>query len=359
MIEPVTLTLAYILDLVIGDPRRLPHPVRVIGWTITKVESFLRRKIQESGVRSQESETGLKNIEAKEKWAGILLVVIIVGATYGIFYLINLMVLSSHFSLLISYFLFLCFIYLVSTTLATRELIKSAQSVIHALESDSIEEARKKLGFIVGRDTERLDRDGILKATIETLAENTSDGIIAPLFYFLIGGLPLTMAYKAINTLDSMVGYKNKRYKNIGWAAARLDDIANYIPARITGLLITISTFLIGGLKWFKNADRIGLNSLNGLNSFRTMLRDGKKHRSPNSGVPEAAMAGALGVRLGGPSIYGGIIVEKPYIGEEGQSTEGLYLKASHESVAITKITSFLGFGSALVLLLARIVLWH
>ena len=439
MIESATLTLAYFLDLAIGDPRWLPHPVRITGKAITKTENFLRRIIQNTKHRPVLSEVeGTQNIEnpptphlnkgeqrgviAKghacpcltgrqavgrgevgfEKLAGIFLVLIIVGSTYGVFFAINLFLIS-HFSLLTFIFL----VYLISTTLATHELLKSAKSVIKALNADDIKTARKKLSCIVGRDTETLDRDGILKATVETLAENASDGIIAPLFYLSIGGLPLAMAYKAINTLDSMVGYKTEKYKNFGWASAKLDDIANYIPARITGLLIVVTTFIfniiVRSSRLFnivQNSSRLNniepLNNfeqdskkLDGFNAIKIMIRDGRNHPSPNSGVPEAAMAGALGVRLGGPSRYGGIIVDKPYIGEDlldssrwlnivqnssslnnveplnkfeqfsARSTDSYehYLQASENAIFIVKISSFSGFCTALLIVYLKALL--
>jgi adenosylcobinamide-phosphate synthase len=341
MTDAAILTLAYILDLIIGDPRWLPHPVRIIGWLIEKMEKLLRK----SEVRSQKSEVKGKNLA--EKLSGVLLVAVVVGITYSIFYTLNLLVLTSHFSLLTSCLLFAMLVLLTSTTLATNDLIKSGKTVIDAVNMGDKESAREKLSFIVGRDTRQLDNKGIAKATIETLAENTSDGIIAPLFYFAIGGLPMAMAYKAINTLDSMVGYRNEKYKNFGWASARLDDIVNFIPARITGMLIVMATFI---LKMSVAAGRL---------SLRTMLRDGGKHLSPNSGIPEAAMAGALGVRLGGPSFYAGMLVEKPYIGEETsvvkeEVSDHMYLNASENALSIVKITSLLGFGLALILLYLR-----
>ena len=406
MIESATLTLAYFLDLAIGDPRWLPHPVRITGKAITKTENFLRRIIQNTKHRTQpaplcglpcfaERGQGARpgNIDnpptpplAKgpacpvgrgeggfEKLAGIFLVLIIVGSTYGVFFVINLL-LTSHFSLLTFIFL----VYLISTTLATHELLKSAHSVINALKADHIDNARRNLSFIVGRDTTQLSRKDILKATVETLAENASDGIIAPLFYLSIGGLPLAMAYKAINTLDSMVGYKNEKYKYFGWAAARLDDIANYIPARITGILIVISSAIVSRSLFTVHC------------SLSTMLRDGGSHLSPNSGIPEAAMAGALGVQLGGPSRYGGIIVDKPYIGEDqlissrgglkivqnssslnnveplnkfeqfsARSTDSYerYLQASENAIFIVKISSFSGFCTALLIVYLKALL--
>lgn len=326
---------AYILDLLIGDPRWLPHPVRIIGWGIEKTEKVLRRER-----RTQKTEHRLK-----EKLAGILLVIIIVGATYSIFYTLNSLLLTSHFPLLISYLFFAILIYLASTTLAINDLVKSGKAVIDAVNEGDKEGARRKLSMIVGRDTKELDDKGMLKATIETLSENASDGIIAPMFYFAIGGLPLAMAYKAVNTLDSMVGYRNEKYKNFGWASARLDDVVNFIPARITGMLIVTAAFI---LKMSTAAGRL---------SFRTMLRDGRKHLSPNSGIPEAAMAGALGIRLGGPSFYAGMLVEKPYIGEEKSGVKETYSNASGNALSIVKLTSLLGFGLALILLYMRSIL--
>ena len=346
MTEAITLTAAYLLDMAIGDPRWLPHPVRGIGWMIQKMEKALRK----SGVSSQKS--------GVERLTGILLVAAVVGATYTIFYFINQLIITSRFSLFTSYAGFIFLAVLAATTIATRELITSAQAVIEEIKSGREERARERLGLIVGRDTYSLDQKGMLKATIETLAENASDGIVAPLFYFALGGLPLAMAYKAVNTLDSMVGYKNERYKDFGWAAARLDDIANYIPARITGMLIVVAASFFALLKDRAHTIRITHHALH------IMLRDGRKHSSPNSGVPEAAMAGALGVQLGGPSLYGGILVEKPFIGEDksGVRTQGsgvtdVYLNASEHALSIIRITSLLGFGLALLILYVRVAL--
>jgi len=357
MMEQAAFTLAYMLDLLIGDPRRLPHPVRGIGWAIEKMERMLRK-----------SEVGIQKSEGKnltEKLSGVLLVAVVVGGTYSIFYALNLLVLASHFSPLTSYLLFVMLVFLTSTTLATSDLIKSGKAVIDALNSGKMEEARINLGMIVGRDTRNLDDKGMAKATIETLAENASDGIIAPMFYFAIGGLPLAMAYKAVNTLDSMVGYRNERYRNFGWASAKLDDIANYIPARTTGILIFIATIILFAIDRFKHVLRFGSsrsngsNCLNGLNCLNIMLRDGRKHLSPNSGIPEAAMAGALGIRLGGPSFYGGVLVEKPYIGEEesGVKCRDEFLDASVKAISVVKVTSVLGFVLALMLMHMRIAI--
>lgn len=313
------LILAFILDMFMGDPKWLPHPVRVMGWTIAKIEGFLR--------------DGVKRTPKKDKFAGLFLVVIISSSTYSLTYILNSTLLFSKSSPILSFFSILLMIYLIATTLALRDLINSAQMIIESVREGKLESARKRLSHIVGRDTERLNERGILRATVESLAENASDGIIAPFFYFAIGGLPLAMTYKAINTMDSMIGYRNERYRDFGWAAARLDDIVNYLPARITGTLIAISSAIIY------------LSLSTGHRSMKIMLGDGKKHPSPNSGVPEAAMSGALGIMLGGPSSYGGVVINKPYIGIDRSEGKGqdIFLVVTEKAIPILKLTAAFG----------------
>ncbi|MGO9611912.1 MAG: adenosylcobinamide-phosphate synthase CbiB [Dissulfurispiraceae bacterium] len=321
MKEPVILTLAFLLDLAMGDPQWLPHPVRIIGKGISRLESFLRGHFKTS---------------AQEKWGGIALVVLIVIPTFLISFAMQEAILrgidrGGIWMIMGS----IGIVYLTSTTIAVRELISSVRVVVNSVKSQSVSSARDNLSMIVGRDTHDLSDEEILKAALESLAENLSDGIIAPLFYFTIGGLPLALSYKAINTLDSMVGYKNQRHLHFGWAAARLDDIANYLPARITGVLIVVATALV-----VRSPSAI-------YRSISIMLRDGKKHLSPNSGIPEAAMAGALDVRFGGPSTYGGSTVNKPYIGEDLQHTYQIYVVASDRAITIAQIVSLLGIAIA------------
>jgi adenosylcobinamide-phosphate synthase len=302
---------AFILDLLFGDPPWFPHPVRFIGRMIETVEKGLRNV-----TRSPQA----------EKAAGVVLVLIIIPPVY----FLTRILISTASSISIP-FGFLISAVTAYTTLATRGLADAAQLVLSRLDAGDIAGARKELSMIVGRDTENLDEQEIARAVIETVAENASDGVVAPLFYLVIGGPALAMAYKAVNTLDSMVGYRNKKYINFGRAAARLDDIVNYIPARITGVLICLAAVISRRLKQVLspspqpspargegNSEPRILNSE--LNSpWRIMLRDGRNHPSPNSGYPEAAMAGALGIRLGGPSAYAGKIAPKPSIGAGGR----------------------------------------
>ncbi|NLW36510.1 adenosylcobinamide-phosphate synthase CbiB [Syntrophorhabdus aromaticivorans] len=316
----IILVLAFFLDLLMGDPPPLPHPVRIIGKGITLLERCLRRPFSTPG---------------QEKTAGMLLAVLVVLSVFLAAYLVEKWVLFSLKGLArLAGILFL--VYLAASTIAAKELLKAGLRVIEAVKEGDMGRARIHLGMIVGRDVHGLEKKAILKAAMETLSENLSDGVIAPFFYFILGGLPLAMAYKAINTLDSMVGYRNEKYMNLGWASARLDDIANYIPARISGLLIALSSFLL-----YKSRMVCA-------DSLRTMVRDGKRHPSPNSGYPEAALAGALGVSLGGPSTYNGILMEKPCIGQEKTAD---YLPPSFDAIRLVRLSSFTGFFLSLIIL--------
>ncbi|MCX8070664.1 MAG: adenosylcobinamide-phosphate synthase CbiB [Thermodesulfovibrionales bacterium] len=309
-LSAIILALAYLLDFIIADPRWLPHPVVMIGRFISLFESLLRKLF-----------TSPNSI----RFAGVILTSVTVLITF----LLSLALFKMIYSLSNTWYYvsIAIFVYITSTTISAKGLIDACLSVINEVNKDNLQGARQYLSMIVGRDTENLTKEEVLKATIETLSENLSDGVVAPTFYYLIGGVPLAMTYKAINTLDSMVGYKNERYKDFGWASARLDDVANFIPARITGLMIVIATFFIN--RDFTSTKR----------ALITLIRDGQKHPSPNSGIPEAAMAGALGVRLGGASSYGGVLFVKPYI---GLLIETDYLRASKKAISIAKTTILL-----------------
>jgi adenosylcobinamide-phosphate synthase len=294
--KSIIIIFAFLVDFLIGDPRWLPHPVRALGWIIEKFERGLRRFAQTSH---------------GEKIAGVILVVLTVSLTYVVAQMVIRLSfrLSPQFGSIIS-------VLLAFTTLAARSLADAARGVMRSLENCDIVSARQELSLIVGRDTEMLDDTDICRAVIETVAENTSDGVIAPLFYLMIGGPALALAYKAVNTLDSITGYKNEKYINFGWAAARLDDVVNYIPARITAVMICLACDIQRGLEKILSPNlRLRTPSSRLYSAWDTMVHDGGKHPSPNSGYPEAAVAGALGIRLGGPSTYGGLANRKPYIG--------------------------------------------
>ncbi len=295
---------AYLLDLILGDPHWLPHPVRAIGRLIQRFESILRR---------------IAGTPRTEKIAGGILVFLTVSLVYFISQCIILA--TCRFS---SYLGFTISAVLAYTTLAARSLADAARTVLKKLDDGDLAAARHELSMIVGRDTKNLDEREIVRAVVETVAENASDGVIAPLLYLAIGGPALALAYKAVNTLDSMVGYRNARYLHFGWAAARLDDIVNFMPARITALLICLSATAARRLKQvvttvmhlLRLRSELRTRNFELYSPWRIMIRDRKNHPSPNSGYPEAAMAGALGIRLGGPSTYAGHLSLKPFIGE-------------------------------------------
>ena len=279
----VLFLLAVSADFRFGDTLfRNFHPVIGIGNLITGLEKLIY-PVEEN--------------RKKEFFAGLLLTVTVVVSSYvaikvGIF-------ISSALGKIFFYSLFL---YLGYTLMACGGLACEAQNVLETMQNDGLVEARVALARIVGRETETLEEDEIYRAVIETVAENLSDGVIAPLFYLMLGGLPLAWAYKAINTLDSMVGYKDRRYLYFGRSAAYLDDIANYIPARLSAGLILVAAYF-QGLDW-----RAG---------WRILCRDRCAHASPNCGYPEAAMAGILGLRLGGDNRYHGLLIKKPFIGDD------------------------------------------
>ncbi|HXI09472.1 MAG TPA: adenosylcobinamide-phosphate synthase CbiB [Thermodesulfobacteriota bacterium] len=277
---PLVLILAYALDLLFGDPERMPHPVRWIGAAAGFGEKMLRP---------------LAKTTRSERISGAALAVLTTVGVWLVAYL------ALYYSYRYSFVLFFVLsVWMVWTSLSIKSLKGEAEGVLKALKTDGLAAARERVSRIVGRDTKDLTEEGVLRATVETVAENTSDGVVAPLFFLAVGGPPMMLAYKAVNTLDSMVGYKNEKYLHFGWFSARLDDAANYVPARLSGLLIAASAFILG---------------YNWTVSIKTMVADGRKHPSPNSGYPEAAVAGAIGVPLGGPSSYSGVVSEKPLIG--------------------------------------------
>jgi adenosylcobinamide-phosphate synthase len=269
---------AVLLDLLLGDPRWLPHPVVLIGRLIGSLEKALRR------------------LAPNERTGGVYLLIITLGVTGGTGWLVlkGAWLLHSAAGFTLS-------VLMGWTCLAARSLHGESRLVAEALGRGDLGEARKFLSRIVGRDTDRLTEPEIWRATVETVAENSSDGVIAPLFYLMMGGPALALAYKAVNTLDSMVGYKSERYLRFGWASARFDDLANWLPARLTGLLMVLVSLPAG---------------LSPTRAWWIMVRDGRNHASPNSGIPEAAAAGALGVQLGGTNQYFGKPEAKPTIGD-------------------------------------------
>ncbi|MGM0216210.1 adenosylcobinamide-phosphate synthase CbiB [Enterococcus sp. AZ109] len=270
---------AFLLDLLLGDPYHWPHPIKLIGNFIAWF---------------QEAFTQGKTEAQKYRWGVVLWLVTVLG-TGVVTYTLLLLTFWLH-----PWIGTICYVYLAYTTLATKSLALEGRKVYQMLKFDSVTNARKQVAMIVGRDTEELTEEEITKATVETIAENTSDGVVAPLLCLFLGGPVLAMMYKALNTLDSMVGYVTPKYQAIGWFSAKMDDLWNFIPARLTWL------FLLGAAKV------LGLNSQN---AWQVGRKDCRNHKSPNSGFPEAIVAGALGIQLGGTHQYHGIEIYKPTIG--------------------------------------------
>jgi adenosylcobinamide-phosphate synthase len=300
-----TIAAACLLDWIAGDPEWLPHPVRLIGRCTQVAEAWLRRPCQSA---------------TDELIAGAALTAGVVGVSYlatakAIGWAQNIGC-GAGAELLLAW-----------TCLASRNLIDESLAVIRALDQPQL--ARQRLARIVGRDTHGLSDAEVFRALIETLAESACDGIVAPLTYMAIGGVPLAMAYKAANTLDSMIGHADQRYFYFGKAAARLDDMANYVPSRLTALAIVI----VAGME----------SKASGLSALRTWYRDGRKHKSPNAGQPESAMAGALRVRLGGENTYDGERLTAPLLGAEFASPQLHHAKRALRLVtAVSLLTAAL-----------------
>ena len=313
----INLLAACALDGFLGDPRWMPHPVRWMGACISRCEPVIRNRFPAGAIR---------------RIAGILLALFVPSLSF----------LAAWGALKLAFFVHpwfgnLLWIVLGYTTLAAKDLANHAWEVYHRLCAGSLREARQAVSFMVGRDAERLTETEISRATIESVAENTSDGVVAPLFYLVIGGPPLALAYKAVNTLDSMIGHLNASYRDIGWASAKLDDFVNLIPSRMSAGLLVVSAY-------FRHASMA--------NAWRIYRRDCAKHASPNSGHPEAAMAGALGILLGGPSVYDGIQVERPPIGDPTNVPQTRHIPMAIELMWISS-------GMAIVLAVVFATLWN
>ncbi len=316
----ISLILGVILDLIIGDPHSFPHPVRAIGSLI----SFLEK-------RSLDTETARD--EKKERINGACLWIVTVCVTA----VVTLLILTAAYAIhpaagMIIETILSCYI------LAAGSLYRESMIVCDRLKKHDTDGARYAVSMIVGRDTATLDEEEIAKAAVETVAENTSDGVIAPLIYTAIGGPVLGMIYKAVNTMDSMIGYRNDRYMHFGSFAAKADDIFNYFPSRISAFFMAAAAYLLGMFS----------KDYNGKAAFIIWRRDRLNHSSPNSAQTESACAGALGLKLGGPHTYRGVMVNKPFIGDEKRKTESDDIKR----------TGFLMFATeGLVVLLILLIL--
>lgn len=311
----IDLTLACLIDWIIGDPYWFPHPVIYIGKLISFLEKIGRKLFPNGG---------------KLKAFGGIIVIIVAFTSFIIPY--TLLHLAKG-----NFWIFHGLnVLMLWTTISAKCLKNEAIKVYHALKNEDLEDARIKLSYIVGRDTKALKEDEIIRADIETVAENTADGVIAPLLFGLIGGAPLAMMYKGINTMDSMLGYMDEKFINIGFFPAKVDDIFNYIPARLSGILISLSSPVVkGSIK----------------DSLKIMIRDRKNHKSPNCAYPEAAAAGAMGIQIGGTNTYFGKVVYKPTIGDEKVHLNYSHIFGSIKLMFASELLFIIIFGAIVITL--------
>lgn len=299
----VPVIIGFLLDTVFGDPYNMPHPIRLIGNIISKLDKLLYR---------DDTSDRQKFIRGMI----LALTVIVLSAVCPLIILIICYRINIYAGVIVQGVM--CY-YLIAAKCLKTESMK----VYSAIEKDDTEGARYAVSMIVGRDTDRLDRNGIIKAAVETVAENTSDGVTAPLFYMIIGGAVLGFVYKAVNTMDSMIGYKNDKYMYFGRFAAKLDDILNYIPARLTAVFMIIAAFISGD---------------NGRNAFKIWRRDRRKHKSPNSAQTEAVCAGALEIQLAGDAYYFGKLLKKDTIGDDLRPIENEDIKRANVLMYVTSV---------------------
>lgn len=314
----------FLLDFIFGDPRWLYHPVRIIGKGIALGEKIIRRP-----ARKKQREPRQRFLE------GMILWLFIAAFSFLIPFLILLLLFHIHPLLGFAAEAFWC-----GQIIAARDLCAESGKVYERLKQNDLPGARKAVSMIVGRDTEKLTAEGVTKAAVETVAENTSDGVTAPLIFLMIGGAPLGFLYKAVNTMDSMLGYKNEKYLYFGRFAARADDIFNFIPARITAVFMVLAAFLTG---------------MDGRNAWKIYRRDHRKHASPNSAHTEAVCAGALDIQLAGDAVYFGKLYKKEFLGDPVRPIEPEDIRKAGKLMYVTAVLTLIfsaGIRTALVFLL-------
>ena len=319
MLKVAAVVAGFLLDALLGDPRRIPHPIVAMGNAIAWLEPRLRAAFPDtpSGARR----------------AGVVLVAVLCAGSFGATWCLIVVAGLVHPLLGFAVETWLCY-----QALAACELRRQSMRVVRELTREGLPAARRAVGMIVGRDTEALDERGVLKAAVETVAENTADGVVGPLVYLIVGGAPLGMLYKAVNTMDSMVGYKNERYLDFGRAAARVDDVLGFIPARLAALCMIAAAPAAG---------------LSAKGAWRIWRRDRFNHASPNSAQTESAMAGALGVELAGSAVYFGKLVEKPTMGDATRPIEREDVRRANRLMVLASALSLVVLGGARIALVA------
>ena len=300
LLPALPVLLGFILDCIVGDPYNIPHPIKLIGSLISSLEKAVRKHI--------------KNLRI----GGIILAISVMTLSTFVPLAILLICYRVHVILgVVTETVMCCYM------LAARCLCTESMKVCRAIENEPLESARKAVAMIVGRDTDKLDREGVIRAAVETVAENTSDGVTAPLFYMGLGGAIGAFFYKSVNTMDSMIGYKNTKYADIGRFAAKTDDLLNYIPSRISAVLMIVASYLC---------------RYDSRNAVRIWKRDRRKHASPNSAQTESVCAGALHIQLAGDAWYFGSLHKKPYIGDNDRNIESDDIRRSNRLMYVTSV---------------------
>ncbi len=321
MVHVYALAVGFILDMIFGDPANMPHPVRLIGGLISALDKKLNRA----------------SLADKSKFArGVLLMIVVAGLCTAVPALILFFCYRANVWLGFALEALMCY-----QLLAAKALKDESMAVYRRLAAGDLEGARAAVAMIVGRDTAALDDTGVAKAAVETVAENTSDGVIAPMFYMALGGAALGFFYKAVNTMDSMVGYRNEKYTRFGRAAARLDDVLNFVPARISAILMIAASFLL---------------RLDYKNAWKIFRRDRKKHASPNSAHTEAAAAGALDIQLAGGAYYFGVLHKKQAIGDAIRPVAYGDIKRVNRLMILASVLALAVFCAAYLLIYRSIV---
>lgn len=319
MLTVAAVVAGFLLDALLGDPRRIPHPIVAMGNAIAWLEPRLR--------------AAFPGTPSDARRAGVVLVAVLCAGSFGATWCLIAVAGLVHPLLGFAVETWLCY-----QALAACELRRQSMRVVRELTRGGLPAARRAVGMIVGRDTEALDERGVLKAAVETVAENTADGVVGPLVYLIVGGAPLGMLYKAVNTMDSMVGYKNERYLDFGRAAARVDDVLGFVPARLAALCMIAAAPVAG---------------LSAKGAWRIWRRDRFNHASPNSAQTESAMAGALGVELAGSAVYFGKLVEKPTMGDATRSIEREDVRRANRLMVLASALSLVVLGGARIALVA------
>ena len=304
------------LDLIIGDPQGYFHPIKLIGNLISFIENKLRKNCTNA---------------SQERASGAVLWFLVVLTSFIVPFVIIYTALKINYVLALIIESIMCYY-----ILATKSLKDESMKVYTSLKNNNLQEARKNLSYIVGRDVEKLNESSVAKAAVETVAENTADGVIAPMLFIMLGGAPLGFMYKAINTLDSMVGYKSEKYINMGKFSAIADDVANYVPSRLSAFIMIAASFIL---------------NMNYKNAYKIFKRDRYNHKSPNSAQTESVCAGALNIMLGGDNYYGGVLVSKPTIGDNIREVESEDIVRANKLMYTTSLLCLI-IGALIMLLL-------